>query len=316
MSKIIRITESDLVKIVKKVIYEQTKSNNVSQIEWSNQKNVQKYLTNIQKNNNPNTCPVGFVQMNQQEINSYSRSVIKPWASTTDGGDNFRVLNGGKIICKRVTSKASGDPAQLTNPFEGYTLDDIANGFRDVISGVGGTIAQIIISGLGAHVINMVAWGLLVAYDIYSWVQKGTSNWFNLLNDLFWLLLSGAGGKIMGALKPLIKGESELLNIFVKLSKTNSWNFIKSILSKISTFGGKVVTKITQSLKTIITKFPSLNTILKPLMGVLNRVGSTLKMIEETFIQYTNLSVKKGVINYVKGNLKGQGLNLAIGDLK
>jgi hypothetical protein len=317
MNKVIRLTESDLVNIVKSVINEQTKGyNNVSQIDWSNQKNAQKSLTNVQKNNNStNACPAGFVKMSQQEISNYDNSITKPW-STTDGSDKFRVLQKGKIICKRVTSKASGDPVQLTNPFEGYTLDEVASGFRDVISGIGGTIAQIIISGLGGHVINMVAWGLLVAYDIYYWVKNGTVDWFNLLHDTFWLLLSGVGGKVMGALKPLIKGESNLLKIFTKLSKTKSWTYIKSILSKISSYTSTAVTKITQALKTIISKFPSLKTLLKPLMNVLNRVGGVFKTIDDTFVQFTKLSVKKGTTEYIKSDIRGKALNATIGQLK
>ena len=107
-----------------------------------------------------------------------------------------------------------------------------------------------------------------------------------------------------------------LLNIFVKLSKTKSWTYIESIISKISSYGGKIVSKISQSLKYLISKLPSLKTILNPLMGVLNRVGGTLKMIEDTFSQFTKLSVKKGTKEFIKGDLQGRALNSTIGQLK
>ena len=265
MSEIIRLTESDLVTIVKKVINE---------------------------------------QRSDYAIDRQSNSIMNAAGIRSD--KNYKQVN------KMIDSLS---PQQKT-VLQKVTLEQFVSGFRDVISGVGGTIAQIIIAGLGGHVVNMVAWGLLVAYDIYSWASKGTADWFNLLHDLFWLLLSGAGGKVMGALKPLIKGESKLLNVFAKLSKTNSWGYIKSILSKISTYGGKIISKISQALKYIISKLPSLKTLLNPLLGVVNRVGGVLKTIENTFVQYTKLSVKKGTTQYVKSNVQGQVLNTTVGQLK
>lgn len=265
MSEVIRLTESDLVTIVKKVINE---------------------------------------QRSDYAIDRQSNSIMNATGIRSD--KNYKQVN------KMIDSLS---PQQKT-VLQKVTLEEFISGFRDVISGVGGNIAQIIIAGLGGHVVNMVAWGLLVAYDIYYWVKNGTVDWFNLLHDTFWLLLSGVGGKVMGALKPLIKGESNLLKIFTKLSKTKSWTYIKSILSKISSYTNRAVTKITQSLKTIISKFPSLKTLLNPLMKVLNRVGGVFKTIDDTFVQYSKLSVKKGATEYVKSDLQGQALNATVGQLK
>ena len=241
MSEIIRLTESDLVTIVKKV----------------------KKVINEQRSD--------------YAIDRQSNAIM-----------NATGLRPDKEY-KQVEKTINSLSPQLKAKFQNMTLEQFISGFRDVISGVGGNIAQIIIAGLGGHVVNMIAWGILVAYDIYYWVKNGTVDWFNLLHDTFWLLLSGVGGKVMGALKPLIKGESNLLKIFTKLSKTKSWTYIKSILSKISSYTSTAVTKITQSLKTIISKFPSLKTLLNPLMNVLNRVGGVFKTIDDTFVKYSKM---------------------------
>ena len=311
-----------MVNIVKKVISEQTAYLNPSKIsnDWkTNLKNAGK--------NPQSVCPIGFKQMTQQEISSYDKQLVKPWTNTTDGNDNFRTSQGGKIICKRVTPRGQGK-----NPFEGLTLDEVANGFRDAISGIGGSITQIIIAAMGGHAINMVAWGLLVAYDIYYWVDKGVPDWFNIINDLIWLLLSGVGGKIFGALKPLLKGESKLLNIFIKASKTSSWSYLKSFFSKITSYGTKVISLIKQSITTITSKVPMLKTLLTPLMGMINRVGGLLTRIQQTFVEFSKIKpvmkvakvvkpvvkpVVKGAKEYVKGDIQSRavsaGLNAGFG---
>ncbi len=302
MSNVIRLTENELITIIKSIVKEQS---------------YEQQLTNRlksanQQSNTGTACPTGYKQVPQSVIDSYKNSLKTPWSQTTDGSKNYMTLRNG-VICEKILKTSTNDIGQM---LKNMTLDQVASGFRDVISGVGGTVAQIIISGMGAHVINMVAWGLLVAYDIYSWVKKGTADWFNILHDLFWLLLSGVGGKIMGSMKSLIQGESNLVNVFAKLSKTKSWGYIKSILSKISGYGGKIVSKITESLNTIIKTFSSLKSVLQPLIGVLNRVGGLLKTIEQGFVKYTSLSVKKGTTSYVKSDLQGKVLNATAGQLK
>ena len=319
MSKVIRLTESDLVNIVKKVISEQTK-------------NSDDFITNLKKSVNrapvmpQSVCPIGFKQMTQQEISSYDKSLVKPWASTTDGSGDYQTSQGGKIICKR------NSPRRGLNSFEGLTIHDVANGFRDAISGVAGSVAQIIIAAMGGQAINTVAWGLLVAYDIYYWVEKGAPDWFNIINDLIWLLLTGVGGKIFGALKPLLKGESKLLNIFIKASKTSSWNYLKSFLSKITSYETKVISLIKQSITTITSKVPMLKTLLTPLLRMINRVGGLLKMIQQTFVEFSKINpvmkvakvvkpvvkpVVKGAKEYVKGDIQSRavsaGLNAGFG---
>jgi len=265
MSNVIRLTETDLVSIVKKVIKE---------------------------------------QRSDYAIDRQSNAIMN--ASGIRSDKNYKQVN------KMIDNLS---PQQKT-VLQKSTLDDLASGFRDVISGVGGSIAQIIIAGLGGHVVNMVAWGLLVAYDIHSWVSKGTADWFNILHDLFWLLLSGAGGKIMGGFKNLIKGESKLATVFAKLSKTNSWTYIEGILSKISTYGGKIVSKISQALKFIISKLPSLKNVLNPLLSVINRVGGLLSTIEKSLAEFTKLSVKKGTTSYIKSDIQSKALNATVGQLK
>jgi hypothetical protein len=227
--------------------------------------------------------------------------LVKPWSNTTDGTGDY-IYKNANTICKSTAPK--GEAKKLPNPFQGLTLEQVANGFRDAMSGVGGSIAQIVISLFGGHVINMVAWGLLVAYDIYSWVQKGVVNWFNLLNDLIWLLLAGVGGKIMGALKPILKGETKLINIFTKASKTTWWSHLKLFLTKISSYGSKVILQIRQAISAIINKVPTLKSLLNPLLGIINRVGGVLTRIEQTFVEFSKIKPVMKVAKVVKPMVK------------
>lgn len=283
MSEIIRLTEFDLVTIVKKVINEQTKISN----DW---------MTNMKNSgSNKTACPVGFIQMSQKEISAYDKQLVKPWASTTDGSGDYKVINA-TTICRRTQLR--NDP---NRKLKTASLEEIVSGFRDIYSGVGGTIAQIIIAAMGAQLINMVTWGLLVSYDIYEWTTKGSPNWYNLLHDLFWLLLSGVGGKVIVALKPYFQGETQLAKILLKIKPTKFWPYVSSVLSKLVSYTSKVISLIKTALTTIITKLPSLKPALKPLISGLTNIGLYIKMIAK---------------EYAKSHVQGQALNATVGQLK
>lgn len=283
MSEIIRLTESDLVTIVKKVISEETKISN----DW---------MTNMKNSgSNKTTCPAGFIQMSPKEISTYDKKLVKPWASTTDGSGDYKVINA-TTICRRTQLR--NDP---NRKLKTASLGEIVSGFRDIYSGVGGTIAQIIIAAMGAQLINMVTWGLLVSYDIYEWKSKGSPNWYNLLHDLFWLLLSGVGGKVMAALKPYFQGETQLAKILIKIKPTKYWSYVSSVLSKLISYTSKTISLIKTALTTIITKLPSLKPTLKPLIDGLGSVG---------------VFIKKIAAEYAKSHAQGQVLNSTVGQLK
>ena len=283
MNKVIRLTESDLVNIVKNVINEQTKISN----DW---------MTNMKNSgSNKTACPIGFIQMSQKEISAYDKQLVKPWANTTDGSGDYKVINA-TTICRRTQLR--NDP---NRKLKTASLEEIVSGFRDIYSGVGGTIGQIIIAALGGQVVNMVTWGLLVSYDIYEWTTKGSPNWFNLLHDLFWLLLSGVGGKVMAALKPYFQGETQLAKILIKIKPTKFWPYVSSILSKLISYTSKVLSLIKTALTTIISKIPSLKPTLKPLINSLGSVG---------------IFIKKIAAEYAKSHAQGQVLNATAGQLK
>lgn len=114
--------DSDLVKIMKKVINEQT---NISNDWMSNMKN---------SGINKTTCPIGFVQMSQKEISSYDKQLVKPWASTTDGSGDYRVINS-TTICRRTQLR--NDPNKVVrfnlDPHIALLITEIAVAFIPVV---------------------------------------------------------------------------------------------------------------------------------------------------------------------------------------
>ncbi len=85
----------------------------------------------------------------------------------------------------------------------GMSFEDIMEGFRKILSGIGGTIATTILAVTGpiGAGINVLLYGVLSAFDVYQ-LNKGSKkfSWFNLILDLFSTVLAGFG--VSKAMKP------------------------------------------------------------------------------------------------------------------
>ena len=91
----------------------------------------------------------------------------------------------------------------------GMTLDQIMEGFRSFLNGVGGAVVQALLAIFGGPLgagINTFAWAALTIYDIYQ-ASEGKENWWNIMIDVFSLItnsiislfISSSSNKLMSS---------------------------------------------------------------------------------------------------------------------
>lgn len=169
------------------------------------------------------------------------------------------------------------------------SLEDIMEGFREIVGGVGGTIAQIIIGftgPIGAGIILAIN-GILLGWDIYQ-LSTGSQkfSWFNLIMDLLGTTLAGAGLK--SALKPaqaVLQAEKTLPGFFGKMAQRFPDTFkifqgIGNVIGKAAEF---VVNLFKKGVQWITKYVPFLKNMLAPLERGLGKlsgiIGDILKSL-------------------------------------
>ena len=177
------------------------------------------------------------------------------------------------------------------------SLEDIMEGFRGIVSGVAGTVAQIIISftgPIGAGIILAIN-GVLLAWDIYQ-LSSGSAkfSWFNLIMDLLGTTMAGASLK--AALKPaqlVLQAEKTLPGFFGKMAQKfpTIFEFFKKVGSIIGGAAKFVVNLFQKGFAFIIKYIPFLKTMLAPIEKGLGKLG--------------------GLIGDILNSLKGAGGKLA-----
>ena len=148
------------------------------------------------------------------------------------------------------------------------TLSDWIEEFRGFLNSGTGIAIQILLALTGGgNIVNMIAWGLLLAYDVgFAGVAQGNWNWFNIITSAIGILGSGAAAIVFKPYKSLL-GTIKSIEAFVPgLKRTPTvWKSVGGWISKIVQGGGTIVSKITSSIAWLIQKIPGLKTVLAPL---------------------------------------------------
>lgn len=187
------------------------------------------------------------------------------------------------------------------------TLQDWVETFRNFLNGATGIAIQIVLALTGVgNLANLIAWGLLTAYDIgYQGFAKGNWNWYNILTDCVGLLGTGAAAAIFKGFKGVL-GTIKTIDAFIpglaKAAKTTP-SITKTLvpwLNKIASGGATIISKIGQAFKWIVTKIPLVGKLIKPLQNALNSI--------KTFFS----NIGQGIQKYFKGSLT-QNMKVAKG---
>ena len=163
------------------------------------------------------------------------------------------------------------------------TIEDVMEGFRGIVNGIGGTVATLILSVIpGGQAVNALIYGVLTAWDF---IQKGNGSskfsWFNLIVDSLSLVMSaiGAGAWVkatFGKAAPILGAEKSLAGLFAKMSKTmpKAFQFLESVVSKIAGGAKWVVDGIKKGVAWLISKMSFLAKWKDTLLSPLNKISA------------------------------------------
>lgn len=227
------------------------------------------------------------------QVGSAATAVVKKGAAVAKGIWN-------KVMQSELTwfvpglniAKLGYEVQQNWEKIKKMTLSDWMEEFRNFLSSGKGIAIQIFFALTGAgNIVNMIAWGLLLAYDVgFAGVAQGNWNWYNIITSAIGILGSGAAAVVFKPVKSLL-GTIKSIDAFVPaLTKTPAvWKSVGGWISKIVQGGGTIVGKITSSIAWVIQKMPGLKTVLAPL----NKGIAWVKNMFGTWA--------KGIATYVKG---------------
>lgn len=186
----------------------------------------------------------------------------------------------------------------------GMTIDQIMEGFRDLVMGVGGTVVQALLTLFGGPIgagINAFAWAALTIYDINK-ASKGDVNMWNIIIDLFSLITNGIAARSMTTAK-LTGAEVRTVGSTISALAQKSpkiYQYVKSLGQNLSSWGGKIVSMIENALKWLVSKLPSLK-------GPLNDLRSAMSKISE-YLLTIGKAIKDPIGSKVVTNLASKGL--------
>jgi LysM repeat protein len=156
------------------------------------------------------------------------------------------------------------------------TLPQWIEEFRSFLNGAAGIAMQVILalSGTG-NLINIIAYGALLAYDIN--LAATTGNWkgnlFNIITSGIGLIGTGAAAAALKPFQKILNGVADAKALIPTLKKSPGvWKSIGGLITKLANGGAAIVGKVANGLKWLITKIPGLKNIFEPLLQKLSPV--------------------------------------------
>lgn len=217
-------------------------------------------------------------------------------------------------VAADVTGVKAADRA--IDSIRSLSTEEIMEGFREIVGGVGGTIAQIILSftgPIGAGV-NVLINGVLLAWDVIQWVNNSDKfSFFNLIFDLFTVALSAIGlgqsVKSLNVAKSAVAAEKTAGGFFTKLAakfpELSKW--VSGIIGKVSSVGKTVVSNVSKGISWLVSKFTFLKSVGNTLSGALSKIGTVLDEITKAVGKTTAGKTAKTVLNYSVQSLTKMG---------
>ncbi len=172
------------------------------------------------------------------------------------------------------------------------TLADWMEEFRNFLNSGTGIAIQIVLALTGGgNIINIIAWGALLAWDVgFVGIAQGNWNWYNIITSAIGVLGSGAAAVVFKPLKTAFNAIKEIDAFIPALTKNPTiWKSVGGWISKIVQGAGTIIGKITSSIAWLIKKIPGLKTVFAPL-------NKGIAWVKNMFATWG-----KGIAAYVKG---------------
>ena len=169
------------------------------------------------------------------------------------------------------------------------SIEDVMEGFREIVSGVAGTVGTLILSIIpGGNAVNILIYGVLVAWDITQKAQGSSKfSWFNLILDVFSLALSSIGLakalKPAEAAKPAVAEAKTLPTLFTTLESKfpKIYSLIKGFTDTVGKGVKFVLSKMQAGITWLVEKLPFLGNVGKMLNGAIGKVTGFITSIIE-----------------------------------
>lgn len=281
MANVIRLTENDLQRIVRRVIYEESR-----QINELDTGDIVDAGLKVGK-------ALGLDSEWANILSSYpGLSFVKP---TYDGVKAFRTM-------------------------QKQTFEENMEQIRQYAGGTKGVITAVALDMVGVgEIINPTFWGVYLIYDCWRWAEKGVQDLFNILMDIISLATAGAGAAFAKGFKKIMapvakssvskfinfmaKNAPELFKYVSKIIK-NSANIIKMASGQFYKAFSGLKTRLpmlSKGFEGLKTGFSTFRTIMKELEEA---VGHELSHGAKHIVQH---KAEHGVAHAAVAKATGQG---------
>jgi hypothetical protein len=239
MQKVVRITETDLKRIVKKVIQE---------------KNVSKLNEGLGDD---------IWNAGAKAVDTVGKVAGQVADKTIEAGDKYLALKSDwwYLVPGMNGVKMTYDEVRALRAISTQTFEQTMEGIRDVASGIKGVVVAVALDATGAgEIINPVFWGLFATYDCWLWAKKGTLNMFNIIMDIISVATAGAGAAFVKGFKSVLgpvakSGTAKFISV-MKKSAPELFNYLLKILKGSKAIISKIATQTEIGIKELSKKFP------------------------------------------------------------
>jgi hypothetical protein len=285
MSKVVTLTESDLVRIVKRVIEENDQQN-----------------------------------LNENLLDDAGKTADK----FVSAGDKYLGLNSDwwYLVPGMQGIKLGRDEISALRTLQKQTFEQNMESIREFASGIKGAVVAVAldVAGVG-EIINPVFWGLYTVYDLWLWSKKGVLNMFNLIMDVICLATAGAATAFVKGFKsvmaPFAKaGTSKFISAMAKKAP-KLFQYLSKIIKGSSSILSKASAQMAKGIQILSKKFPfllkgltSMKSGLGVLKGFLHEIEVAISHEVAHFAEHTVQHYgQHQVAHAVVGNVVGHGGN-------
>jgi hypothetical protein len=292
MSKVVRLTESDLVRIVKRVIEE-----------------------NDQQNLNENLW---------DDAGKLADKAISV-------GDKYLGLNSDwwYLVPGMQGIKLGRDEISALRTLQKQTFEQNMESIREFASGIKGAAVAVALDIVGVgEIINPVFWGLYTVYDLWLWAKKGVLNMFNLIIDVICLATAGLGQRFVKGFKSVMapfaeSGTSKFIAAMAEKAP-KLFEYLTKIMEGSSSFFSKASSQMTKGIQLLSEELPFLTKGLESMKSSLGSLKGFLHEIEEAisheiahFTKHTGKHYAQHQLGHeVVGRVVGHGGGHAVSHIK
>lgn len=245
MAKVVRLTESDLERIVKRVI---------------NEKN------NLNELNAGDVVDAGLKVGEKLGLGS-------DWAYITQSIPGLNMV------------KPTYDIVKAFRTMQKQTFDENMESIREYMGGIKGVLISVALDTLAiGEALNPFFWALFLDYDCYLWKNQGKLNMLNIIMDIVGIITAGAGSAIGKELKALFGPEIKMgADAFIGSLASKSPKLFKYISSLIKNSGAifqKASAAASKGIAVLSKKIPSMAKGLNAMKSAFSTMGGVLKQLE------------------------------------